>query len=92
VFAFYSPRPNPSAAATSLSWVMPASGRVRLTIHDVRGARVRTLVDDERGPGEHVVVWDGRDAGGRPVAAGVYFSRLVAGERTAVRKLVRLRR
>jgi hypothetical protein len=27
-------------------------------------------------PGSYSITWDGRDDGGRPVAAGVYFYRL----------------
>jgi hypothetical protein len=41
-------------------------------------------------PGRFVTVWDGRDAGGRRVVAGVYFLRLQAGTYHAVRKSVRL--
>jgi hypothetical protein len=36
-------------------------------------------------------VWDGRDESGREIASGVYFARIVAGGRSAVRKLVHLR-
>jgi flagellar hook assembly protein FlgD len=41
--------------------------------------------------GEHRVLWDGRNNGGGPVASGVYFYRIVAGNQTATRKMVLLR-
>jgi hypothetical protein len=43
------------------------------------------------GPGAFRAEWDGRDAGGRPVASGVYFYRLQAGADRAVRKMALLR-
>jgi hypothetical protein len=49
---------------------------------------VRRLIDEERGAGPHSVTWNGRDAEGRPLPAGVYFSQLVAGEHVQSRKLV----
>jgi hypothetical protein len=38
---------------------------------------VRTLVNGAtQMPGSYSVTWDGRDGGGRPVSAGVYWYRL----------------
>jgi outer membrane protein assembly factor BamB len=92
VFTFYPPRPNPSQAATHLSWVMPERAWVRIDIFDIGGRRVRTVVDEERAPGEHWAVWDGQDRLGKEAAPGVYFARISTGTQTAVRKVVRLRR
>jgi len=36
------------------------------------------------------VPWDGRDEGGRPVAAGVYFYRLESGREVRSRTTVKL--
>ena len=40
--------------------------------------------------GEHELTWDGRDAQGRPVAAGVYLYRVQVDEQTRTRKMVRI--
>jgi hypothetical protein len=42
------------------------------------------------GAGNHALSWDGRDDGGRAVAAGVYWARLRSGAIIATRKIVRL--
>jgi hypothetical protein len=73
-------------------WVMPARDRVHVDVFDVAGRRVARVLDEQRDAGESFVVWDGRDEGRRPAAAGVYFVRLRAGDQEAVRRLVRLRR
>ena len=69
-------RPNPFGGETTLSFVMPASGRAELSVYDLSGRRVRTLVTGEVGSGNIQVTWDGTDAAGRPLSAGVYFYRL----------------
>ena len=42
--------------------------------------------------GIHKITWDGRDEGGRDVAAGVYYSRLVVGSSRFSQALVKLGR
>jgi hypothetical protein len=75
----YAPAPNPMSRGGKLSYRLATAGRVRLALHDVSGRVIRVLDDGERGAGDHRVSWDGRDADGRPVTAGVYFARLSAG-------------
>jgi hypothetical protein len=80
--------PNPFNPSTRLRFDLAGSGRVSLRIHDLAGRRVRTLVDGEVLPaGAHERIWDGRDAAGRPVAAGTYLARITAGEWAAVTRL-----
>jgi len=69
-------RPNPFGGETTLSFVMPSAGRAELSVYDLAGRRVRTLVTGEVGSGTNQVTWDGTDAAGRPLSAGVYFYRL----------------
>lgn len=64
--------PNPFNPRTSFSYSLPSAGRVRLAIHDLRGARITTLVDGERPAGEWTVEWDGLDSRGAAVPSGVY--------------------
>ena len=64
---------------------------VLLSVHDVRGRRLVVLADGHHEAGAFVKRWDGRDAHGRPVASGVYFACLQAGDLTATRKMVLLR-
>jgi flagellar hook assembly protein FlgD len=87
-------RPNPFNPSTTIEFVTPGGSldalRVRLTVHDVSGRRVKVLVDSDVAPGHHSAYWDGRDAQGRPVSAGIYFSVLTAGDKTLSRKMTLL--
>ncbi|MEJ2721583.1 MAG: FlgD immunoglobulin-like domain containing protein [bacterium] len=60
---------------------------LRLTIFDSCGRKIVDLVDATLPPGLHTVEWNGEDSEGRPVASGVYFCRLSAGDRKTVIKL-----
>ncbi len=82
--------PNPFSSATRLSFVLPRPGPVDLRVFGVDGREVRTLVHDVRAAGLHSSIWDGRDARGARVPAGVYFLRLEASGSSHARRLVKL--
>ncbi|HMB70178.1 MAG TPA: FlgD immunoglobulin-like domain containing protein, partial [bacterium] len=84
-------RPNPFRAETVVTYELPVAARVTLRVYDVAGRRVRDLERGPRPAGTHHVTWNGTDARNRSVAPGIYFLRLQAGERTLVRRVVRLR-
>ena len=82
--------PNPFNAATRIRFTVPSLGGVTLTIYNSIGQVTRVLVDDELPPGRHTASWDGRGAGGEPLASGVYYSQLSVGSELATRSLVLL--
>ena len=84
-------RPNPFNAGTEVSYSLAQPALVSASVYDVAGRRVAVLLDAAwRGAGQHSLRWCGTDGSGRRVAAGVYFLRVVAGERTATTKMVLL--
>jgi hypothetical protein len=88
VFALHDNYPNPFNPRTNIQFDLPRAAHVSLAVFDVAGRRVRTLVDEERPAAMHTVVWDGNDDGGRRVASGVYYYRLVSDEFTATNKML----
>ncbi|MBD3237774.1 MAG: T9SS type A sorting domain-containing protein [Candidatus Eisenbacteria bacterium] len=82
--------PNPFRGGTSIVFGLERAQPVELRVFDVDGRSVRSLVAGTRPAGLQAVHWDGRDARGRAVPAGVYYYRLETGERSAVRRLLRL--
>lgn len=83
--------PNPFNPATTISFELAATGRVRLDVFDVAGRRVATLVDGMRAAGPHQAAWNGRDGNGQPVSSGLYFYRLLAGGTSQTKKMVLLK-
>lgn len=87
-----SAQPDPFADRASLAFVTATPQPVAVRVLDAGGRTVRTLRPRETlAPGPHILEWDGRDDAGAAVAPGLYFVRVEAGARAAVRTLVRLR-
>ncbi|MCE7943730.1 MAG: hypothetical protein DYG95_19285 [Chlorobi bacterium CHB1] len=79
-------------ASTTIRYGLPSDARVTLRVFNLLGELVATLVPGEaQAAGYHLVNWDGRDARGRPVTAGVYFYQFTANAFSQVRKAVVLR-
>ena len=90
-FALGANYPNPFNPATIIPLAVPAgAGDVDLTIYNVLGQPVRQVWAGPLPAGEHRLAWDGRDAAGQPVAAGVYLYRVQVGDQTRLRKMVKL--
>jgi hypothetical protein len=83
--------PNPFNAGTVISYTLRDEGHVSLEVFDLLGRRVMVLVDQHQPVGRYKLAWDGRNASGRPLASGVYFYRLTAGDVIGTRKMVLLK-
>lgn len=71
--------PNPFNPVTTIGFHLARADRVTLVIYDLGGHKVRTLVDADLERGSYSEAWDGRDDGGRSVAAGGYMYVLSTG-------------
>ena len=90
-FALGTNYPNPFNPATTIPFVVPAgAGEVDLTIYNTLGQPVRHVWNGPLAAGEHRLTWDGQDAQGQSVAAGVYVYRLQMGDQTRTRKMVKI--
>jgi hypothetical protein len=89
VFAFRL-GPNPFRGTARIDLSLPKPGLVDLRIYDLGGREVRTLVSSHLAAVPHTLTWDGRDASGDRVPAGVYFVRLRMPDREGRLTLVKL--
>ena len=88
--------PNPFNPETWIPYQLAESAEVTLTIYDMNGQLVRRLAVGHQAAGMYqsrsrAVYWDGRNQLGEPVASGLYFYTLTAGEFTATQRMVILK-
>jgi len=72
--------PNPFNTATTIGYDLPKSGYLLLVICDLLGRHVKTLLETQQQAGQFQITWDGTDEHNLPVAAGMYFCRMEAGD------------
>ncbi len=87
VFSLGDNYPNPFNPMTKISFSLPETQAVKLTVYGLDGRKVAILVNEERSAGTYEVNWMGRDDHGQAVASGTYFYRIDAGPYSQVRKM-----
>ncbi len=85
--------PNPFNPETWIPYHLSKDADVTLRIYAMNGTLVRTLALGHQPAGiyqnrSRAAYWDGKNAFGEPVASGVYFYTLKAGDFTATRKML----
>ena len=88
--------PNPFNPETWIPYDLAGDSDVTIHIYNVRGETVRQLSLGYQHAGSYrsqsrAAYWDGRNAVGEPVASGVYFYTLQAGQMKATRQMVILK-
>jgi flagellar hook assembly protein FlgD len=61
---------------------------VTITVFDLKGDIVNVLYRGQRAAGEYSTTWDGRNRGGRVVARGLYFIKVVGPDVNEIRKVL----
>jgi hypothetical protein len=78
--------PNPFNPSTTITFELPKSAVVRLSVYDMLGREVSVLVNERRDAGVHEVKFEAS-----ALSSGVYFYRLQAGDFTHTKRLLLLR-
>ena len=85
--------PNPFNPETWIPYQLSEASEVTVSIYAVDGRLIRRLALGHQSAGlyqrkSRAAYWDGRNAFGEPVASGLYFYTLTAGDFTATRKML----
>ena len=85
--------PNPFNPETWIPYQLAHASDVQVHIYAATGVLVRTLTFGHQAAGIYrnrgrAAYWDGKNEVGEPVASGVYFYTLTAGDFTATRKML----
>jgi hypothetical protein len=90
--------PNPTRGEGLIRFTVPANsggegrdGTAWLLLYDAGGRLVRRLAAGSLVVESNVTEWDGRNATGHRVPAGIYLARVVAGSRVASGRVVLVR-
>ena len=91
--ALHANYPNPFNPETWIPYQLREAADVQISIYDPRGVLVRQLSLGYQVAGQYVsrsraAHWDGRNEVGEPVASGLYFYTLTAGDFSATRKML----
>ena len=73
--------PNPFNPTTKISYQLPHSSFVKLSVYDINGRFIESLVNEKKNVGYYTVEWSAEKVG-----SGIYFYRIDAGEFSSVRK------
>jgi len=78
--------PNPFNPSTTIAFMLPQAGQVRMEVFNILGQNVASILDDYLEAGSHEVVFDARN-----LSSGIYFYRIEHDLQTYTRKMVLLK-
>jgi hypothetical protein len=73
--------PNPFNHSTTISFSIPNENRVKIEVYNIKGQKINTIENSKFDKGNHSVVWNGKDKHSKTVASGVYFYKLIVGDK-----------
>jgi flagellar hook assembly protein FlgD len=82
--------PNPFTDETRIEYFTGEAGSLTVDIYDLQGKKIKSLNSASDGHGKHSVTWDGKDAAGAPVPAGIYVCAVKTGDSVLRCKIIRL--
>lgn len=71
----------------SLSFDLPISSKISLTIYDSQGKAIKTIASGQHSSGHHKLKWDYRDDSGEVAHSGLFFAVLEQNGQRAVSKI-----
>lgn len=74
--------PNPFNPATTIQYILPQAGMVKLTLYNILGQEIRTLVNEMKEAGTHTINIDASD-----LNSGMYIYKIESGSFVQTRKM-----
>lgn len=89
-YGLYENFPNPFNPDTKISFAVKKDCKATITIYNLKGEKVKTLLENHPVARDRIirVDWNGRNHLDKPVASGVYFYKLKAGNVNQLRKML----
>ncbi len=83
--------PNPFNPYTTIKLELAETGKINLSIFNIKGQKVKTLLDCTTAPGTYECNWNGKDEAGRAVSSGQYFVKLQQNGKETATKIMLLK-
>jgi flagellar hook assembly protein FlgD len=84
----FSAFPNPFSDRLNVSFELPKSDFVNVSVYDLAGKRVAELVNEALQQGNNSFYWEGKSENGQSLNPGVYFFRIIYQGKLMMRKVV----
>ncbi len=84
----YKASPNPLTYKTTISFYSDKPERTKVLIYNSLGSKIKTIEANKLSQGIQTVVWDATDSQNNSVAPGMYFYKIIDGERIGGGKLI----
>lgn len=72
-FRIFQNYPNPFNPSTVISYEIPGTENVKITVYDITGKLVKELADNVQSSGRHQVQWEGTNQNNEKVTSGIYI-------------------
>jgi hypothetical protein len=83
--------PNPFNLETVMTYHIPESGQVNLTVYNAIGQKICTLVSQIQPAGNYAIKWIGMNDSGYAVPSGIYLVRMEVNQFQAIHKILLLK-
>lgn len=80
--------PNPFNPNTQISFYLPLSSNIDLSIYNIIGQKIKTLYNGFMNTGKKEISWDGKNNHGEFVNSGIYIYKLETDAATISRKMI----
>ena len=83
--------PNPFNPSTTISFSLNSERSVKISVYNTKGQLIKKLVDGIREKGNHSVIWNGKDSNNKIASSGVYFFKMITGNKILTEKAILLK-
>jgi hypothetical protein len=83
--------PNPFNPTTTIKFELAESGKIDLSIYNIKGQKVKTLINTFTKRGQLEINWNGKDNHGKSVASGQYVVKLQHNGKETATKIMLLK-
>ncbi|MBW6491043.1 MAG: T9SS type A sorting domain-containing protein [Lentimicrobium sp.] len=80
--------PNPFNDRLHVCFELPISSFINISVYDLSGKRIAELVNEKLPQGVNNFIWEGDVDGGKRINPGIYFIRIVYGEKLFMHKVI----